>query len=145
MNTHFLTSPFFIAYAVVIILIYLAGSALKRLTQQTSKRRSARPVHEAGDVHSQHEAARLAMRSRKGTSVLIVRADWVAERQTWASFSDDLPALQTEAETFDALATKLEVLCSDLLASGVADKNIGRNLCAIELVACRVLTVTANS
>ena len=44
-----------------------------------------------------------------------VRAEWDPEANVWVATSDDLPGLVTEAETVEALQSKLTVMIPDLL------------------------------
>ena len=44
-----------------------------------------------------------------------VRAEWDPEAKVWVATSDDLPGLVTEAETVEALQSKLAVMIPDLL------------------------------
>jgi len=53
---------------------------------------------------------------------LLIHAEWDEEAQVWVATSDDVPGLATEAGTFDALSSKLEVLVPELLdANGYTD------------------------
>ncbi len=45
----------------------------------------------------------------------IVRADWDAVAEVWVATSYDVPGLVTEAETIEALDTKLKTMVPDLL------------------------------
>jgi predicted RNase H-like HicB family nuclease len=47
--------------------------------------------------------------------VLFIRADWDPEAAVWVATSDDVPGLATEADTLEALSTKLEVMVPELL------------------------------
>ncbi len=49
------------------------------------------------------------------TRVLLVRVDWDPDMKIWVANSDDVPGLATEAETVDALMSKLEVMIPELL------------------------------
>ena len=52
--------------------------------------------------------------------IFFVRAEWDQEAKVWVATSDDVPGLATEAETLEALSTKLESLIPELLeANGV--------------------------
>jgi predicted RNase H-like HicB family nuclease len=52
---------------------------------------------------------------------LYVHADWDAEASVWVATSNDVPGLATEADTVEALVTKLEMLIPELLeANGVS-------------------------
>jgi len=54
--------------------------------------------------------------------VLFIRAEWDAEAGVWVATSDDVPGLATEAETLEALSTKLDSLVPELLdANGYPD------------------------
>ena len=54
--------------------------------------------------------------------VLFIRAEWDAEADVWVARSDNVPGLATEAETLEALSTKLESLVPELLdANGYPD------------------------
>ena len=47
--------------------------------------------------------------------ILFIRAEWDAEASVWVATSDDVPGLATEAETLEALSTKLEIMVPELL------------------------------
>ncbi len=47
--------------------------------------------------------------------ILLIRAEWDEDARVWVAASDDVPGLATEAETFDALSSKLDVLVPELL------------------------------
>ena len=51
---------------------------------------------------------------------LIVEAEWDAEAKVWVATSDDVPGLATEADTIDALRSKLEIMIPELLAANGA-------------------------
>ncbi len=51
---------------------------------------------------------------------VIVEAQWDAEAKVWVATSDDVPGLATEAETMDALMSKLEVMIPELMAENGA-------------------------
>lgn len=44
-----------------------------------------------------------------------IRAEWDCEAQVWVASSDDVPGLVTEADTVEALDTKLQTLVPELL------------------------------
>ncbi|HVB83724.1 MAG TPA: DUF1902 domain-containing protein [Rhodanobacteraceae bacterium] len=46
---------------------------------------------------------------------LYVRAEWDPEASVWVASSDEVPGLITEADTIEALVTKLESLIPELL------------------------------
>jgi predicted RNase H-like HicB family nuclease len=46
---------------------------------------------------------------------LFSRAEWDEEASVWVATSDDVPGLATEADTLEALSTKLESLVPELL------------------------------
>ncbi|MBS0354453.1 MAG: DUF1902 domain-containing protein [Proteobacteria bacterium] len=51
-----------------------------------------------------------------------VHAEWDDEAGVWVATSDDVPGLVTEADTVEALVTKLRELVPDLMeANGVED------------------------
>jgi predicted RNase H-like HicB family nuclease len=53
---------------------------------------------------------------------LFLRAEWDDEASVWVATSDDVPGLATEADTLEALSTKLENLVPELLeANGRLD------------------------
>jgi len=53
---------------------------------------------------------------------LFIRAEWDPEAGVWVATSDDVPGLATEAETLEALSTKLETMVPELLdANGYPD------------------------
>jgi predicted RNase H-like HicB family nuclease len=55
---------------------------------------------------------------------LTVRATWDAEASVWVAESDDVPGLITEADSLDALVSKLRVMIPELLeANGVLPPN----------------------
>lgn len=47
--------------------------------------------------------------------IYFVRAEWDEEASVWVATSDDVPGLATEADTLEALSTKLETLVPELL------------------------------
>ena len=49
------------------------------------------------------------------TRVLLVRVDWDPDMKVWVADSNDVPGLATEAETVDALMSKLKVMIPELL------------------------------
>ena len=51
---------------------------------------------------------------------LIVEAEWDAEAKVWVATSEDVPGLATEADTIDALRSKLEIMIPELLAANGA-------------------------
>lgn len=56
------------------------------------------------------------------TKVLFVRAEWDEEAGVWVATSDDVPGLATEADTLEALSSKLNVMVPELLdANGCPD------------------------
>ncbi len=55
---------------------------------------------------------------------LFIRAEWDPEAGVWVATSDDVPGLATEAETLEALSTKLETMVPELLdANGCPDSS----------------------
>ncbi len=48
-------------------------------------------------------------------SMIVVRALWDPEAEVWVATSEDLPGLVTEADTPQALMTKLHTMIPDLL------------------------------
>jgi len=55
--------------------------------------------------------------------IFFVRAEWDEEASVWVATSDDVPGLATEAETLEALCTKLERMIPELLeANGISLK-----------------------
>jgi len=58
------------------------------------------------------------------TKVLFIRAEWDDEADVWVATSDDVPGLVTEADTLEALSSKLRVMVPELLdANGYPDGN----------------------
>lgn len=54
--------------------------------------------------------------------ILFIRAEWDPEAGVWVATSDDVPGLATEADTLEALSTKLESMVPELLdANGYPD------------------------
>ena len=51
---------------------------------------------------------------------VIVEAEWDAEAKVWVATSDDVPGLATEADTIDALRSKLEIMIPELLSANGA-------------------------
>ncbi|QXP85674.1 DUF1902 domain-containing protein [Methylococcus sp. ANG] len=47
--------------------------------------------------------------------ILFIRAEWDDEAEVWVATSDDVAGLATEAETLEALSSKLESLVPELL------------------------------
>jgi predicted RNase H-like HicB family nuclease len=59
-------------------------------------------------------------------STYTVRAEWDPEASVWVATSDDVPGLITEADTIDALATKLRAMVPELLElNGVLPAPVG--------------------
>jgi predicted RNase H-like HicB family nuclease len=53
---------------------------------------------------------------------LFIRAEWDEEAEVWVATSDDVPGLVAEADTAEALLTKLHILIPELLdANGYPD------------------------
>lgn len=67
-----------------------------------------------------------------------IRAEWDSEAQVWVASSDDVPGLATEADTLEALDTKLQTLVPELLeANGCLPQG---NSIQVELFARRFTT-----
>lgn len=47
--------------------------------------------------------------------IYFVRAEWDDHARVWVATSDDVPGLATEADTLEALSSKLEGLIPELL------------------------------
>ena len=47
--------------------------------------------------------------------IFFIRAEWDGEAHVWVATSDDVPGLATEADTLEALSTKLETMIPELL------------------------------
>jgi predicted RNase H-like HicB family nuclease len=69
---------------------------------------------------------------------LFVRAEWDDEAAVWVATSDDVPGLATEAETVEALMSKLEVMIPELLD---ANEGFEGNDVPFELLTRRFQTV----
>ena len=55
----------------------------------------------------------------------MIEAIWDDEARVWVATSDDIPGLATEAETVEALTSKLKIIIPELLAcSGRGAKSI---------------------
>lgn len=54
--------------------------------------------------------------AHRGRHPVEVRALWDAEAEVWSAEGENLPGLVTEAETPDALMSKLRVMVPELLA-----------------------------
>lgn len=63
-----------------------------------------------------------------------IRAEWDSEAGVWVATSDDVPGLATEAETLEALSTKLQSMVPELLE---ANGYVGDPEVAFELLARR--------
>ncbi len=69
-----------------------------------------------------HNAAQVALycdatKLRAGPmSKFEIHADWDAEAKVWTAYSDDIPGLVTEAETWDALIARATAAATELLA-----------------------------
>lgn len=50
-------------------------------------------------------------------SEYLIHASWDAEAKVWVATSDDVPGLVTEADTLEALDSKLQVMVPELLAA----------------------------
>ena len=145
MNTDLLTSPFFIWYGVVLILLYLAGSGLGKLADQKQKRQASQSRRTRNMTQLDIDASTASPMRRRGTSVVVVRADWRSDRSVWVSSSRELPHLSAEAQTLEELATQLQTLCSGTALADDSEKSAGTCPDAIELVACRILTFPVQS
>lgn len=67
-----------------------------------------------------------------------VRAEWDAEANVWVATSDDVPGLVTEAETLEALDSKLKAMVPELLeANGCLPSD---KIIQVELLARRFST-----
>jgi len=64
-----------------------------------------------------------------------VRAEWDEEAAVWVASSDDVPGLVTEAETLEALNTKLRTMVPELLGANGCMPADGQ--VAVELLARR--------
>jgi predicted RNase H-like HicB family nuclease len=61
-------------------------------------------------------------RHNRAREAVQVTATWDDEAGVWVAQSDDVPGLATEADTLDALDTKLRVMIPELLReNGLAD------------------------
>lgn len=69
----------------------------------------------------------------------LVRAEWDAEAKVWVAMSDDVIGLITEAETIEALHTKLQTMVPELLAANASQLDSSRVV--IELLARRSTVV----
>lgn len=49
------------------------------------------------------------------SKILFIGAEWDEEVGVWVATSDDVPGLATEADTLEALSTKLESMVPELL------------------------------
>ena len=49
------------------------------------------------------------------TQKYLVRAEWDSEALVWVASSDNVPGLVTEADTIEALETKLQTMVPELL------------------------------
>jgi len=47
--------------------------------------------------------------------IYFVRAEWDDDAKVWVATSDDVPGLVTEADTMEALSSKLETMIPELL------------------------------
>jgi predicted RNase H-like HicB family nuclease len=47
--------------------------------------------------------------------ILFIRAEWDDEAGVWVATSDDVPGLATEAETLEALSSRLRIMVPELL------------------------------
>jgi predicted RNase H-like HicB family nuclease len=50
--------------------------------------------------------------------LIVVRANWDDEAKVWVASSDDLPGLNTEAETIEALRDKVLIIAGELIELG---------------------------
>ncbi len=53
------------------------------------------------------------------TQQFLVHAIWDSQAHVWSAYSDDVPGLIAEADTLEALATKLQTLVPELLELNV--------------------------
>jgi len=69
-----------------------------------------------------------------------VRAEWDADALVWVATSDDVPGLVTEADTLEALDSKLQLMVPELLeANNCLPDN---KIIQVELLARRFSTTT---
>lgn len=145
MHLDILTNPFVIGYAVVIILLYFAGSAVKREAQKGGRRRARRSVRDNTGGQFRLSTSQISINGHNATNVIVLRADWLAERKVWVSASNEFPVLNAEADTIDALAMKIEKLLSAFPQPTAGSQISAPRVAAVELVACRLLTVANQS
>lgn len=50
--------------------------------------------------------------------LIIVRADWDDDARVWVASSDDLPGLNTEADTLETLRDKVLIIAGELIELG---------------------------
>ncbi len=51
----------------------------------------------------------------KRTAQIKIQAEWDEEAKVWVAFSDDIRGLATEAETLEALETRLKEIIPELI------------------------------
>lgn len=86
-------------------------------------------------LYAPHPSERCAAYHAAMNKPYFVRAEWDEEAAVWVATSDDVPGLVTEAQTLEALDTKLRSMVPELLdANGCmpADGQV-----AVELLARR--------
>ena len=72
-----------------------------------------------------------------GTKQITVNAEWDPEAKVWVATSDDVPGLDTEVETVEALAEKLSVMVPELLEANGTLAGNGIREVPINLIAHR--------
>lgn len=68
----------------------------------------------------------------------LIRAEWDADALVWVATSDDVPGLVTEADTLEALDSKLQVMVPELLEAN--DCLPDNKIIQVELLARRFST-----
>ena len=82
-----------------------------------------------------HHSTRCAAYHQMMNKPYFVRAEWDDEAAVWVATSDDVPGLVTEAQTLEALDSKLKLLVPELLEANGCMPADGRF--AVELLARR--------
>jgi predicted RNase H-like HicB family nuclease len=74
------------------------------------------------------------------SSLIVVPAKWDEDAKVWVAESSDVPGLVTEADSLDALESKLPGLIRDLI-----DDSLPHHDLSLEVVASKRVRLTANA
>lgn len=61
-------------------------------------------------------------------SEYLIHVAWDAEANVWVATSDDVPGLVTEADTLEALDSKLQVMVPELLEANMDPRHLSTSI-----------------